>query len=112
VNRIYLYKSSSGREVVAEFINSLDEITKGRTRNSIRILEKHGLELLKNRSVKKIARKPDIFELRMIGKKQVRVLFVTHKENIYILLHAFVKKTQKTPTKEIELAQKRAREFV
>ena len=69
MHQIYLYKTSSGREIIAEFIDNLDEITRGRVRNSIRVLEKHGLELLKNRSVKKITSKPDIFELRIVGEK-------------------------------------------
>ncbi|KKQ41157.1 MAG: hypothetical protein US60_C0046G0008 [Microgenomates group bacterium GW2011_GWC1_37_8] len=69
MREIYFYKTASGREAITEFIDNLDDITTGRVRNGIRILEKHGLELLKNRSVKKITSKPDIFELRIVGEK-------------------------------------------
>lgn len=112
VKQIYLYKTSSGREVITEFIDKLDGITKGRVRNGIRLLEKHGLDLLRNRSIKKISTKPDIFELRIVGKKQVRLLFAVYDKSTYLVAHIFIKKTQKTPVKEIKLARKRIREFV
>ena len=112
MKQIYLYKSSSGREVLTEFIDKLDNITKARVRNSIRLLEKHGLDLLKNRSIKKISKKPDIFELRIIGKRQVRLLFAIDDRNTYLVVHIFIKKTQKIPVKEIKLAQNRAKEFI
>ena len=112
MKQIYFYKTVSGREVIAEFIDNLDDITKGRVRNGIRVLEKHGLELLRNQSVKKIITRPDIFELRIIGEKQVRILFAVIDGSIYLIVHIFVKKTQKTPVKEIRLAQKRAKEFI
>src|SRR3989344_4740863 len=112
MHQVFLYKTSSGREIIAEFIDNLDEITRGRVRNSIRVLEKHGLELLKNQSVKKVARKPDIFELRTVGEKQIRIFFALYESGVFILLHIIVKKSQKTLVKEIKLAQKRANEFI
>ncbi len=41
----------------------------------------------------------------------VRLLFCVHEGQIFIL-HGFVKKTQKTPQDELELAQKRMREII
>ena len=104
MHQIYLYKTSSGREIIAEFIDNLDEITRGRVRNSTRVLE--------NQSVKKVARKPDIFELRTVGEKQIRIFFALYESGVFILLHIIVKKSQKTLVKEIKLAQKRANEFI
>ena len=112
MKEIYFYKTSSGREVITEFIDGLDEITRARVRNSIRVLAEHGLELLKNRSIKKIARNPDIFELRTVGEKQVRIFFTVHESGIFLLLHIIIKKSQKTLFNEIKLAQKRAKEFI
>jgi phage-related protein len=39
-----------------------------------------------------------------------RILFCEH-EGKMVLLHAFIKKTQKTPTGDLELAAKRKREI-
>ncbi|MBV9236030.1 MAG: type II toxin-antitoxin system RelE/ParE family toxin [Xanthobacteraceae bacterium] len=40
-----------------------------------------------------------------------RVLFCEHKGQM-VLLHAFIKKTQKTPAAELELATKRRKEII
>lgn len=39
-----------------------------------------------------------------------RVLFSVHQDRI-VVLHGFIKKTQKTPDEELALARKRKREF-
>jgi phage-related protein len=43
--------------------------------------------------------------------KEPHVLYVTAKEQRVVILRAFVKKTEKTPTGEIDLALQRAREL-
>ena len=112
MKQIYFYKTSSGKEVITDFIDNLDEISKGRVRNGVRLLGNHGLDLMKNRSIKKISQKPDIFESRIIGKKQVRLLFATYDKNTYLVVHVFIKKTQQTPKQDIRLAQKRVKEYI
>lgn len=47
-----------------------------------------------------------IYELRVRGKEEIRILYGFRQKTIY-LLHAFKKQTQKTPQKEIETAKKR-----
>lgn len=58
--------------------------------------------------MKKIASK--LYELRIVSKEQIRI-FYTIFRNEYYLLHAFKKKTQKTPKKEIEIALDRIKEI-
>ena len=53
-----------------------------------------------------------LFELRLTGKEGIaRVFFCTLIGRRVLMLHSFIKKTQKTPPKEIELARKRMKEF-
>lgn len=49
-----------------------------------------------------------LWEIRsaITGKRITRILFC-HEGNRLILLHVFIKKTQQTPKKEIDIAQKR-----
>lgn len=55
--------------------------------------------------------KKGLFELRVKGKEGIaRVFFCTKVGNKIIILHSFVKKSQKTPEKEIKIAQKRMTE--
>jgi phage-related protein len=53
-----------------------------------------------------------LFEVRsaLEGNRIARVLFCTTKDRI-VLLHAFVKKTQKTPAADLALARKRKKEI-
>ena len=51
----------------------------------------------------------DIWELRP-GRN--RVLFFYHKDDTYVLLHHFLKKTQKTPRREIEKAKSERNDWI
>lgn len=52
-----------------------------------------------------------IWEIRLKGKTGIaRALYITAKEQRVIILRAFIKKTEKTPARQIELALQRARE--
>ena len=53
-----------------------------------------------------------VWEMRLTGKAGIaRALYVTAKGQRVIVVRAFVKKTQKTPVREIELALQRAKEL-
>ena len=47
------------------------------------------------------------YELRVKTDKQYRVFYVVKFIEANYILHAFIKKTQKTPKKEIEMGKKR-----
>lgn len=60
---------------------------------------------------KKIEGVKNLFEPRIKGKnKNVRIFYCFRKNRIIILLHGFVKKSPKTPSKELELAITRKEE--
>jgi phage-related protein len=53
-----------------------------------------------------------LFEIRAKGKEGIgRVFFCTVKGKEIIILHSFVKKTQRTPKKELEKARRRLKEL-
>ncbi len=53
-----------------------------------------------------------LFELRLKGAEGIaRVFFCLVVKQKIIMLHSFIKKTQKTPDKEIRLAKQRMKEF-
>jgi phage-related protein len=52
-----------------------------------------------------------LFEIRANGKEGIgRSLFCTKKGKEIVILHSFVKKSQKTPKQDLDLARKRQRE--
>jgi phage-related protein len=70
-----------------------------------------GLESLSEPHVKHLEGK--LWEMRLTGRDGIaRALYVTAIGRRVIVVRAFVKKTQKTPRSEIELALQRAKEIV
>lgn len=54
-----------------------------------------------------------IYEVRVITTfKSIRILCFFDDGNLIILMNSFIKKTQKTPKKEIKLAQKLKKEYL
>jgi phage-related protein len=52
-----------------------------------------------------------IWEMRLRGRDRIaRALYLTASRRRVVILRVFVKKTQKTPRREIELARRRAQE--
>ena len=56
--------------------------------------------------IKKLSGIP-LWEIRILGKDSTRILYIHKMKDEIILLHAFRKKTNKTPTKEINTALNR-----
>lgn len=92
---------------VKEFIYSLDEATFAKILRNIELLEKFGA-MLKMPHCKKINK--ELYELRIRGRREVRILCVFIKGGIS-LPHGFVKKSDKIPLKDIELALLRLRDL-
>ena len=48
-----------------------------------------------------------LWEIRILGQDNVRILYATKADKKILLLHAFEKKTDKTPSREIRTALER-----
>ncbi|MBI3443610.1 type II toxin-antitoxin system RelE/ParE family toxin [Candidatus Woesebacteria bacterium] len=75
---------------------------------SILLLKNQG-PFLKPPYIKKLQDK--LYELRISGRVAIRI-FYTVANNEYYLLHAFKKKSQKTPSKELKVAVDRMKELI
>ena len=105
---IEFYSDANG---ISELWNFLDDLQKKALTSKdariqhkqivqyIQLLEDHGTCLSENITKHLI---DGIWELRPGNN---RVLFFFHKDDTYVLLHHFRKKTQKTPQREIERAK-------
>lgn len=88
---------------VKAFIKKLQKPTRSKILRGIELIEQYGQDLSLPH-VKKITNL--LYELRIRGREEARIFFVLQKESAF-LIHGFVKKTQKTPRREIETAEKR-----
>lgn len=89
-----------------KFVFKLDKSTRAKLARELDLLEKRG-PVLPMPYVKKIH--SSIWELRIRGRQEVRVLYTVNKNNVYVLSW-FVKKSQKTPMAEMNKAIKRLQE--
>jgi phage-related protein len=73
------------------------------------IIEEHGLNALPRDVVQHLEDK--LWELRLSGKAGIsRAIYVTATGQRVVIVRVFVKKTQKTPTRELKLARERAKQ--
>lgn len=107
---IEFYKDNYGKEPLTEFLNDLPIKTRARVAKLINLLAEYGV-LLKEPYTRQI--KGKIRELRVKDNLgHIRVLYFTFTGRRFVLLHGFLKKTDKTPEREIELAEKRMMDFL
>lgn len=103
INVDFYYKST-GKCPVQEYLDSISPKLRAKTMRTIMLLEEFGTELRMPYS-ENIG--DGIFELRsIVGNDITRVLYFFMEGNTAILTNGFTKKTQKTPTNEIEKAKK------
>ena len=102
--KVIYYISPSGDNPVKQFLeaNIKAKIKAFKIFSSI---EEYGLTAVIPH-IKKLAGTP-LWEIRILGEVSTRILYVTQREKQILLLHAFVKKTNKTPLKEIDIALSR-----
>ena len=87
---------------IEDFINKLDGALHLHVHQMIKRLEMHGHEL---RDPHSKSLKGGLFELRILGAKQIRIIYAFHNDKA-VLLNIFVKKVWTIPRKEIEYARK------
>jgi phage-related protein len=88
------------RDDTYNFLKSLDDDLATKVFGLLEILNQLGVHLGPPK-LKKITR--EIYELRIVGKISIRILCTFFGDEIYIL-HAFIKKSQKIPHKDLEKA--------
>lgn len=103
--KVILYRTQQGDSPVKAFIDSLELKAQSKVRSSINLLENFGI-LVGLPHVKKLAG-TDLWELRIVGSDSIRIFYITIAGKIFLLLHGFKKKKNKTPSKEIKIAEER-----
>jgi phage-related protein len=95
-------------EVLAEY-EALPLNMRARFNRITQLIESNGLERVHEPHVKHLEDK--LWEIRMTGRDGIaRAIYVTASGKRVVVLRIFVKKTQKTPGRELEIARKRAKE--
>jgi phage-related protein/DNA-binding XRE family transcriptional regulator len=94
---------------VRDELEALPPDMQARFRRIVELIQGYGLERVHEPHVKHL--EGPLWEMRMKGKDGIsRAVYVTAKRQRVVVVRVFVKKTQKTPRREIEIALQRAKE--
>jgi phage-related protein len=93
--------------IALKFLDNLNGSIQPKALNCLKLLKEHG-PFLRQPHSKKIVGYKNLFELRTSGNSPVR-LFYTHIQDKFYILHGFIKKSDKTPIREIDSAIRRQR---
>ncbi len=108
---IEFYRTLSGDCPVEEFLDSLSDRDAQKVAWVLRLVER--LEMVPQQYLKKVAGTRELWEVRsQVGGSSYRLLGFFYESRFLILTNGFSKKRQKTPMKEIELAQRRRAEYL
>ena len=110
MRKINFYRDKSGYSPVEEFLDSLNVKQAQKVAWVLRLIEEQ--EFIPNTYLKKLINTEDIWEVRVqFGNNIFRVLGFFEHNDLIVLTNGFQKKSQKTPEKEIELAEKRRKDY-
>lgn len=108
--KIIYYHNVHGQEPVYEFIESLGSNAQAKLSNTFDLLTQFGTKLGLPH-VKKVTN-TDLWELRILGADNIRIFYIASTGRQFLLLHGYVKKSQKTDKKELKIATSRLKEYL
>ncbi len=95
---------------VLQELETLSVDLQARFRRIVELIQEYGLERVHEPHLKHL--EGPLWEMRMKGRDGIaRAIYVAAKGRRVIVVRVFVKKTQKTPRREIEIALQRSKEI-
>jgi phage-related protein len=103
---IEFYQKENGEIPLEDFLLSLSPKLRAKAYSDILLLQKLGINIREPFSSPiKGDKYKGLFELRVKFSSDItRIFYFMYDKNVFVLLHGFVKKTNKTPEREIEKA--------
>ena len=104
--QVEYYQKENGKIPGLEYLLTLQPKLRAKVFSEIELLEKHGAKLREpyTKAIKGDAYK-GLFELRVKLSSDIsRIFYFTYRNNTFVLLHGFTKKTEKTPQAELDRA--------
>ena len=110
MRKIKFYRLQTGKSPVEEFFDSLTNKQFEKISFVLDLIEH--IDIVPRKYFKKLKGTDDIWEVRIQhGNNIFRILGFLDGKNLLILNHAFTKKSQKIPEKEIAVAEKRKHNY-
>lgn len=106
---IYYFISKSGENPVQKFLDSLSEKQQVKVLRIVQYIKDYGLNAVIPHT-KKLKGTP-LWEIRILGKDNIRIIYIVPLKETVLLLQGFIKKTQKTSSRDIDIAIARYQEW-
>ena len=97
--KVIFYLAGSSSNPIGDFIDSLSERAQAKVIHSVHLLKEYGVQLSGSHT-KQLTGTP-FWELRILGSDNIRIVYVAVEQRTFLFLNGFIKKSKKTPTKEI-----------
>jgi phage-related protein len=108
---ISFYKTDSGKCPIEEHLDSLSDTQVAKITWVLKLIRE--TQNVSSKYFKKLVNTNDIWEVRVsVGNNIFRLLGFIQNQELIILTNSFQKKSQKTPQKEIKLAEKRKKDYL
>ena len=110
MREINFYRTENGTCHVEEYLDTLSNKQVEKVFFVLQLVE--SLEIVPKKFFKKLESTDDLWEVRVqLGNNIFRFLGFFDGAQLVILNHAFTKKTQKTPSKEIKITEQRKKDY-
>ncbi len=106
---VLYYASPNGTNVIREFILTLEKHQQAKVRRIFQVITEYGLSSILPHT-KKLTGTP-LWEIRILGRDNIRIIYVVPLVDTVLVLHGFIKKTQRTPPRELLIAQHRLNDW-
>ncbi len=111
MKKINFYKTEKGFSPVEKFLDSLDDKQVQKILWVLKLIQE--LDKIPIQYFKKLVNTDNIWEVRItISGNIFRILCFFEEKELIILTNSFQKKTQKTPRKEIKIAEQRKKDYL
>jgi phage-related protein len=108
---VIFYRTADGKCPVHEFLDSLSGKVAQKVLWTLSLLE--DFEIIPSIYFKKLTGTEEIWECRIqYGSNIYRIFCFFDSNSVVVLTHGFVKKSQKTPSREIERAESYRKDFL
>lgn len=108
---ISFYRTQSGKCPIEKHFDTLTDAQVAKITWVLKLIRER--DYIPTKYFKKLVNTDDIWEVRVgFGTNIFRILGFIHNNDLIILTNSFQKKSQKTPAKEIKLAEKRKKDFL
>ena len=107
--KVYFYEQKTRKSPVLDFIKACQSPLRTKISKQIKTLQNYGLTE-NNPYMKKLTGTP-LWESRILGRDNTRIICVALIEQKIVILNIFRKKGNKTPVRELELSMKRYKDL-